>query len=60
MTASRLHLPVIAFALLLASLVASARVQGEESAAGASSGILPLADYSVDPWERGLVIGALT
>lgn len=57
MTASRAYLPVAVSALLMASFVASAQVQGEESAAGLSSGILPLADYSGDPWERGCLLG---
>lgn len=57
MTASRLHLPVVVSALLVASLVASAQVQDEESAAGASTGILQLGDYSGDLWERGYLLG---
>ncbi|UCC31789.1 MAG: hypothetical protein JSU86_05830, partial [Phycisphaerales bacterium] len=57
MIAARFHLRVIASALLIASFVASAPAQDEEGTVGTSTGILPLADYSGDLWERGHLLG---
>ena len=57
MSASRLHLPVTASALLIAPYVASAQVQDGGSAVSASTGILQLGDYLGDLWEHGYVLG---